>query len=61
MVSPSYDERKLFCEHVVVAKPAKGDGAEAVEDEKEDEEEQDGAGVQHDTLRSVELHGAGQI
>ena len=53
---PLYDEGKLGREGEVVAQPLECDGAEAVEDQQDDEEEQDGAGVQHDALGAVELH-----
>ena len=40
----------------MVAKPLEGHCTKSVENQQEDQQEEDGAGVQHDALRSVELH-----
>jgi hypothetical protein len=55
---PSLDEGKLGAEGDLAAQLPERDGAQAVEDEQDDEQEEDGARVQHDALRAVELHGA---
>ncbi len=56
LVSPSSDERVLEWKSDFCAKFSDGDGAEAVEDEQDDEGEEDGARVEHDALRPVKLH-----